>query len=705
MTRYRTLAPLLLILALGAALRLYQIGIAPPGLYRDEAYYGLDAAGILRGELAVWFPANNGREGLFMYLLAASIAAFGQNVFALRITSALVGIASIAAIYVAGRAMFTPRIGALSAAMLAMTFWHVAISRVAYRAITLPLLLCLTVAALFMTWRATQPAQQLRRAALTGVLFGLTFYTYTSAQMLLPLCVCVLLGLLINARRVSAQTPQPGLSGQPKAVDGAKSRIPLQSGGMRDFAGQLHLTAFAVFGGVALLTLAPLLIFAATHSDVYFARAGQVSILSPEINQGDLPGALLRNIGKSFGMFLSEGDRIWRHNLSLRPVFDTLPGMAFVAGIAVCIWRIWQQIAGRSGETRPEYRARPALFLLAWLGLFLLPTILAEDTPHFLRGIGALPAACMLCAVGLESVLRAASKRGILTQLYIPRLSRLLSPPVFYASLLIGITGYNTYQAYFNDYVKREQTAYWLEAHNVALAESLNRMPEAANWVDKRLSDENPALRFLAQRPFEVIDPLAPPVAPLPPLRILLDPNHDTSAVRTALPGTTQLSFADGPLAQGDRDPQPRVSFVSIHAEPLPAPATSFTPVARFEYGITLIDATPQMGDSARAFPVQLRWLATQQVPEDIAVFVHWRRNNDPAPFAQHDGNPAGGRWPTPFWRVSDVIVDSHPLSAPDTFKTGDQIVVGLYRRSDNRRLNVLDAQGNPIGDYAIIVR
>ncbi len=665
----KSIAPLLLILMLGAALRLWQIGAAPPGLYRDEAYYGLDAVGILRGELAVWFPANNGREGLFMYLLAASIALLGQSSVALRLTSALVGIASIAALYAAGRAMFSPRIGALSAGILAVTFWHVALSRVAYRAITLPLLLCLTIAALFVTLNSQSAARRLRWAALTGALFGLTFYTYTSAQMLLPLAAAVLACLLSRRPRGSVLKP------------------------------------LAIFVATALLTLTPLILFMVADSEAYFARAGQVSVLNPAINQGDLPGALLRNLGKTFGMFLFEGDRIWRHNLSLRPVFETLPGIAFFVGIAVCAGRVWRRVFMHEREDRPAYRATPALFVLAWLAAFLAPTLLAEDTPHYLRGIGALPAACMLSAVGVETALRIASQRGILTRLYLPRLGRLLSPPAFYASALIIVSAYTTYQAYFNDYVRREQTAYWLEAHNVALADEVNRPTDGAVWIEKRLSDDNPTLRFLARRPYQVIDPGNPPASHVAQLRVIIDPNHGTQASQAALPRNMQLSFFDGPLAQGDRDPQPRVSFVSANAAPLPIPALAFTPTTQFEYGIVLIDAVPMLGNDARAFPVQLRWLATQPVPEDVAVFVHWRRNGNPAPFAQHDGNPAGGRWPTPFWRAGDVVVDVHPLSAPDAFKPGDEIVVGLYRRSDQRRLNVLDAQGNPKGDYAIIVR
>ncbi len=115
--------PVALIVLIGAGLRLWQIGTLPPGLYRDEAFYGLDGLRVLSGEFSLYFAANNGREGLFMYLLAPAIALIGRTPEALRITSAVVGTLTILAIYFAGRNMFSHRIGVLSAAILAINFW------------------------------------------------------------------------------------------------------------------------------------------------------------------------------------------------------------------------------------------------------------------------------------------------------------------------------------------------------------------------------------------------------------------------------------------------------------------------------------------------------------------------------------------------------------------------------------------------------
>lgn len=83
-TRLELWAFLAVILA-AAALRFAGLGRTPPGLYRDEAFYGLDAVNVLRGQHALYFPANNGREPMFVYLVALSLDLLGRSPFAVRL--------------------------------------------------------------------------------------------------------------------------------------------------------------------------------------------------------------------------------------------------------------------------------------------------------------------------------------------------------------------------------------------------------------------------------------------------------------------------------------------------------------------------------------------------------------------------------------------------------------------------------------------
>lgn len=687
------LLPLVLIVAIGAALRFYRIGALPPGLYRDEGYYGLDALRVLDGDFSIYFAANNGREGLFVYMLAASVALFGRTPEALRIASAFIGTLTIVAIYFAARNMFSPRIGALSAAILAITFWHLAISRVAFRAITLPLMLCAMMAFIFAGLRTNALRPRIVYATLAGAAFGLTFYTYTSAQLVLPLVALYGLSLWIGLRReLFTRHDEATL--------------------------QRRRASAIAFAAAGLIVLTPLVFWLTRHADLYFGRASQVSIFNPDINGGDFVGMLATNIGKAGGMFTFQGDRIWRHNLSLRPVFDGWLGPAFVLGLAVCGWRwlrSWQsrfgaEILGVETNVAPQ-------FVLLWLGVMLIPTILAEDTPHFLRAIGALPAACIVAAVGMEAALAWLSRRGVLAGLT-AFLRRVISPPAFVAALLLALSAIGTVNDYFNDYVHRDLTRYWLEDHNVQLARLINAytdrdgpaLPPTNVWLEDRLANDNPSLEFLAGGRWGVVssaegDAWVHGRNPQLPVLLIVDPNHDWSRLRTTLPAPATLNVIEGPRAQGDNDPSPRRAFIGVHAAAMPAgSAEASQALAHFEEGITLESAAVHAAlQSAHLYTVTLTWRATYPIGEDYAIFVHWLRNGRPQPLVQADSSPAQGYLPMPAWRTGDRIVDEHVLAVPGGAQPGDVVSVGIYRRTDNHRLGVLDAQGKPAADSVII--
>ena len=102
---------LLLALLTAAALRFWQLGAAPPGLYRDEAYNGLDALGVLQGRHALFFSANNGREPAYIYLTALSVALFGRTVLAVRLAAAVAGTLTTWITYRLAATWFNQRVG------------------------------------------------------------------------------------------------------------------------------------------------------------------------------------------------------------------------------------------------------------------------------------------------------------------------------------------------------------------------------------------------------------------------------------------------------------------------------------------------------------------------------------------------------------------------------------------------------------------
>lgn len=665
-------------MALGGGLRLWQIGAQPGGFYHDEAFYALDAVSVLQGRLALFFAANNGREPLFIYLLAPMIAVLGRTVLAARGTSALIGIATLPAIYLAGRALFGRRVGLLSAAILAGTFWHLALSRLALRAITLPLILCLAVGLTVQAFAPAsgEPAVHPRwRAILAGFVTGLVWYTYTSAQMQLLFVPVMALTLWLSR-------PMPG-RGSDRAV------------------------WFGWLLGLA-LALAPLAFWLTRHADLYLARAGQVSVLSPTINQGDLSGTVFGNIGKALGMFIITGDRIWRHNLSLRPVFDSITGPVFLIGAGACIW--WLIAARKIG---PPRRA-PAVILLAWLLIYLLPTILAEDTPHFLRAVGALPAACILAGVGLEVALAWVSRRGLLMMLAPFR--RWIEPPALVAIALLALSGYQTAHDYFDTYVRLPIVGYWLEDQSVSLAQTINdarpgvAQPPSQSQFNMRFLDaasfqsERTALAYLAADrlgDWHSFDQSAPLPPGLTSAQFILDPNRDWSAIRQSLPlSPSVLGLAVPARAQNDLDARPRDAYLVLSVTPLISKTGGApVPTAGFANGMQLVGW--QLEPYAQPTQVHLYWRLPGPVPDDIAVFAHWQAGS--GLIAQDDKTPTDNLLPPAGWRANQLIEDT--LTVPDDKTSATQIQVGLYRRGDNTRVAVLDDSGAALGDSVIIWR
>jgi len=315
-------AGLVLAITVGAALlRMAAIDALPPGLYRDEAYNGLDALSVLSGHMPLFFEANNGREPLFIYLVALSVRLWGRSPGALRLVSAWVGTLTIPTIYWLGRELFDRRVAAVAAILAATTVWTLNLSRVAFRAVVMIPLLAIALA---FVWRGLR-RRRLVLMACGGLFYGLSLYTYLPARIG-PLC---LLFFIIYTWLWHRQL--------------------------------LRLRGWLSFALLAAVVFAPLATYFAAHRSSLLGRTGEVSILNPAISGGEPWTALGRNVWRTLRGFVYRGDFIPRHNVPLRPVFDPISGAAFVGGLGLAASRA---------------RRRPACAMcLIWWGAMLLPTI------------------------------------------------------------------------------------------------------------------------------------------------------------------------------------------------------------------------------------------------------------------------------------------------------------------------------------------
>ena len=627
---------LLAIVAVALALRLAGFGRVPPGLYHDEAYNGLDALRVLQGWRPLWFPANNGREPLFMYLMAVSIGLLGRTATAVRAPGLVLGLLTVPATAFMATSFFNRRVGLLAAAVTAITFWAVHLSHVGFRAVALPLF---TALALGFLWRGLRSGRR-RDYALGGLCYGLSIYTYLAARFTPVPLGLLALGLLWPAARL----PKP------------------------------EWRKLALFAAVALLVAAPLLATMAAHPEILGGRAGEVSVFNPAISHGDPWGTLLRQAGRGLAAFFIRGDRIARHNLPWRPIFDPALGLAFIVGLAVAL-----------------RRRGAGWFVLAWTAVMLLPTILAEDTPHFLRAVGIQPLVFVLPALGLDGAWQWLQKRQR------PALGVALATLVLLVGL--GCTA--------RDYLVRYpqvQAAYWFfEGGSRDLSDRINAFlqgsAEPRVYISQHLWQEWPSLRFLVPEggPVQVIDPAAPP-APAPGGEVMLAvwPYEAYQPALALLPANSLISVQDDLQEQGDLDPQPRGLALIFRAGPLPQHTQR---IADFDQGIRLLSAGVKLV-TPRRLQVTLRWETGAPQTINYTAFVHVERPG--AMNGQHDSPPADGLLPTTLWRVGDVIEDVHTVDLAQPYDPKiDQITVGLYDLATMARLHITGS-GLPVANDAI---
>ena len=471
---------ILLVLLVAAVLRLWRLDQLPPGLWYDEAVNGVDIRMVLSGRgFPVYFAANNGREPLFIYLQALSTALLGPTPYALRIVAAIAGILTVAAVYWCGRILFGSKPQAarptrniallerwgplLAAAALAVSYWHLSLSRLGLRAVLLPLTSTLAVGFFWKAWTGGR----FRDYAIVGVCVAAALYSYLAARVLpVVLVAFVMLEAAIaayaNLRHASAPT----------------ARQPWR----RSLAG---LALLAGVAGILFLPLAVAIWGGAAAVD----RSNQVSIFT-----GVPLGEGLRHAGANLLLtlraFYDRGDLNLRHNLPGRPANDILLAALFTAGWLTALWRIRE----------PRFR-----LLLIWFGVVLLPTVLSTEAPHSLRGSGVLPPLALLCGLGATTLVSA-----------FPRISRRqVAAPLLLLAVLV-VSGGLTARDYFGRWAQSARLDATFSVREQLAAEAASRFmgsgsPDSSLLISDRLFSQPQmvyALGLLPQAPLGASAPI-----------------------------------------------------------------------------------------------------------------------------------------------------------------------------------------------------
>ncbi len=640
-------------------LRLYGLDTIPSGLLWDESWNGLDTVAVLNGERPIFFTENFGREAIFIYLQAVSVALLGQTTLALRAVSAVLGILTVVVAYLLARRMFDARVALLTSGWLTLSLWHVIFSRMGLRTISLPLFLAV---GFYCLWRGLEevgarhasPVPTIANSprpviwfAIAGIVIGLSLYTYSTARFA-PFVIVALALYVALLHRQLLRRAIPGL------------------------VLALVLTA---------LVFLPEGFFFLRHPETFFERAQEVTIVNPALQKGDLGQTLLDSASHTLGMFATRGDSNWGRNLPGWPIFDPLSALSMLMGIALAVRRIRQ----------PAYA-----LILIWLVVMIVPGLIAtKETPNYLRVTGIIPAVFILPAL-------AAGWLWEVWETHAPAVLRAL--PVLLVMLALLGGSIHVYHSYFGLWSKLTVA---LQSFGADRFFALGIARDIASAEGKLVfvtgdQHEHPGMRYILSGQPEsqyiqifddgksVIFPAGGATASYlftktPPQAQILGEFFDQSSTRVV--GTA-----------------PSGRPITLHRllEPRPPFEPQWPVPARFgDQIVTEGFDLPKDGRAGEAITVRWYWriISTEQ---RVLAFTNQLFGEDGRRSGQADElGFSPGHWPIGTSGISTFVVDIDPEAPTGAY----WLHVAMYERRSQgiSNLHVFDEQGNQAGNRLLL--
>ncbi len=705
-----------LIMAVAAFFRLYQIDRVPPGFTHDEADHGRDALSIMNGARPIYETVGYGREPLYDYIVAAVMPLFSSAPYlALRLTSVLAGLALIVIAHFWIRRVFDVPIALLASSFLAVSFWAISTDRQALRSALLPTLF---MAAIFFMWQAIKPhaihalprpsprVSRVLTYIVAGLFIGLCLYTYLAARVLPGVFALLWLYLLIFHRSVWKE----------------------------NWWGLILM----VVVGVAFSL--PMFYYLSTHPGVEY-RLTQLSGPIEQLTVGN-PSELLSNILSTLGMFTVSGDTLWLYNNPGQPLLNWALGFMFYLGLFITFRR---------------FRKIEYAFVFFWLIVAILPSLLTGVTASTLRSIAAQPAVYIIVAIGSVEAMRF--------------FERVIGSHTLRSLPLIALITATTLYAY-HDYFD-----VWAQARDVRVAYH-NTLAEIARYLDRSQLDQV-SVAVSSIYPLRVHDPASmdmllsrkdlsihwftssfvdmngmPHASLVFPQPIIVSAAGcdtatvskcmaDSSTTHTSVFTSTLSGQAASPIAPANTD---RVTVILQAISPIdPAFSDIFNRYAdkidtinlrpddfnpRFD--VYRFDATDALTESLRLSNVPTRTLdfghalnligykiqtPTVKAGDTVEVITYWRIKsffNQEAVLFTHalTGDPNSPVLaqqdsldvPSWQWIPNDAFAQVHRFVIPQNAKAGDYpIEVGIYTRETNQRLSLYDQNGSVVGDHFVI--
>ncbi len=661
LSRRATLIWLLVILGVASLLRLWQIGLLPPGFHLDESFEGLEALRMTTepGYRPIFVEGNFGLAPGNIWANALSFTVAGWFGIApgptvMRVTAAIFGILGVAALWALAHELallnraaphpvpLTAAFPLFAAAALAVMRWHVHFSRMGIEPILLPLGWALSTALLLRGWRTGSWAVFVA----LGVALAATFYSYQGAWHY-PVVLGITALLLIAGER-----------GVGKPALGRR------------------LGGLALAFGLALLLVAPLLLYLARHVELALLRPTQISVVGATSSPAD--SSVFTTTWQTLAMFWpfgATGDLDPRRNLPGAPALPLLLALPFFVGVGVALRRL-----------RSPVGWLPLLGLLS----LLLAGFVSEYAPHFHRVLGAAAPAALLIGLGLDDLARATAALLQRTRACagLQRAAAWALP----ALILLGAAGVGA-RDYFVRWAALPDLYHAFDAGLWQVGTWMAAEPAATPLYLTPRSTGHPTIAFALARAAGVKSEVAAPVAfdgrnvfPLtdgaaPSAERYVVIEHEDFRTPLLLP---QL-LPDATPVQSWRD-DAGAPYASVWERPtgsMPARLPQVALERALGDGITLLgyDLQPAAPLPGETLYLQLHWRVDAVPATDWTVFTHLRGDDAAAPpLAGKDSQPGGGSLPTPRWQPGWRILDEYQIALPAELAPGSySLAVGLY--------------------------
>jgi Dolichyl-phosphate-mannose-protein mannosyltransferase len=443
----------------------FRLAAVPGEMTSDHAEKLLDVNDVLHGHWSIFFPRNTGREAMQFYFTGALIrwTPLPLGHLALKVGTAVVGLLAVPLTFLLGRQLFGTNVGLLAAALLAVSHWHLTLSRVGLR---FPFNAAFAVVTLYFLFRALQGNQRNDWLA-CGLVLGAGLHGYMAFRMV-PLLV-ILLIIFHALFEAASRLALSGRSRRRASDPGVATACAL---GLR-YWGNALLSGFT-----CLLVGLPLIRYMLDEPRTFWFRTLTRVSSTERPLPPDLGVVFLDNVKNALLMFNYRGDIVWVNTVPFDPMLDWMTGALFVLGVAYGLWRVLAM------------RDRRSFYLFVSLFMLLLPSILSlafpGENPSASRASGAVPLTMLVAALPLAVVGASLTRHWGMWGRWTGTLLGLA---------VVATAATLTYQWYFVKYATQYQAAAWNSRDMAAVIRAfvgrggdMNRVYHVGypHWVDTR---------------------------------------------------------------------------------------------------------------------------------------------------------------------------------------------------------------------------